>query len=329
LGEDVFRICSPDSSNNRGAPCTTDTDCGAFGTCVAITAGVDLLHVSGAEVVPSSIHEVQLFDQAQENCGDRLEGMFSAPLTIPTARWGDVVAPFQAPSPVPLSEPSALDITAEVSKVGYPPGWPIKVVAQLQGNVPDPNNDIRELDKSLCADAVNGFQYPFSGPVICPCTANIRMDSDNDGDIDYQDELVENVSPGAIIYVNDDDDNFDGVRDLNELPVTDENDLAEIQLPQDCYPVNPATAWWSISWTPNNPSIAVWLAPDKSLPAPPAPRPFCVPSGGERLRRNKGDSVILILLSKTMRFLFRTGVAIGPLGRVRAIKPQFCGPQSR
>jgi hypothetical protein len=38
---------------------------------------------------------------------------------------------------------------------------------------------------------------------------------------------------------------------------------------------------------------------------------------------------MLILVSAIMCFLAMAGPAIAPLGRVRAIKPQFCGPQSR
>ena len=248
LGEEVFRICSPDSSQNRGAPCTADTDCGAFGTCVAITTGVDLLHVTGAEVVPSSVYEVQLFDQAQERCGDQLEGMFSAPLTIPTGRWGDVVALFQAPSPAPLSQPSLVDIVAVGSKFSYPPGWPIKVVAQLQGNVPDPNQGISELDISLCTDAVSGNAYPFPGPVACPCSdaADIRADLNGDGRIDAADDALEATT--ALYFVVNSDD------------------LAEVTLSSKCPPVNRSTAWWSISWgdSPTDPALKVWLTADKS-----------------------------------------------------------------
>ena len=123
-----------------------------------------------------------------------------------------------------------------------------------------------------CTADMGAFEYApvpdCPGPDACPCSANIRVDSNNDGVINAADDLVANVSPGVVIYVNDDDDNFNGVPDLEESPVDGENDLAEVRLCADCYPLNPATAWWSISWT-GNPSLAVWLAPDKSLPAPP------------------------------------------------------------
>ena len=223
----------------------------------------------GTEVVPSSVYEVQLFDQAQESCRDRLEGMFSAPLAIPTARWGDVVAPFQAPSPAPLSEPSALDVIWEVSKVGYPPGWPIKVVAQLQGNVPDPNQDVSDLDRSFCADAVSGNAYPFPGPVACPCTdaADIRADLNGDGRIDAADDALE-ATTALYFVVNSDDDNGNGREDyLDDGPVENEDDLVEVRLLAKCPPLDPATAWWSISWTepdPPNPALNVWPTPDKS-----------------------------------------------------------------
>jgi hypothetical protein len=195
----------------------------------------DLLHVTGAEIVPSSIYEVQLFDQAQESCGDQLEGMFSAPLTIPTARWGDVVAPFQAPSP-------CLDVADSRLAVGL--------------------LDVERHPRIVnCRPDMGAYEFAAE---FGSCDPTIRVDSNNDGVINAADDLVANVSPGVIIYVNDDDDNFDDVPDLNEHPVADENDLAEVRLCADCYPLNPATAWWSISWTQPT-SMAVWLAPDKSL----------------------------------------------------------------
>jgi hypothetical protein len=301
LGEDVVKACSPNSQEGyAGKPCVTDTDCGNpfyGGTCLGSTNHADdLLHVTGAAIVPSSVYEVQLFDQGQVECGDRLEGMFSAPLTIPTARWGDVAAAFSPPSPTP--QPDAIDVLQLVNTFKGVIGAPKKVVAMLIDNVPDPRRGINALDIVAAVDAFLFKAYPFAdrlcsgnnrtpcnvdadcsaaggscvsalghGPDACPCSPNIRVDSNNDGVIDAADDSWANVSPGVIIYVNDDDDNFDGVPDLDESPVPDENDLAEIQLPRDCYPLNPATAWWSIWWTdvdPTHPTMKVWLTPDKS-----------------------------------------------------------------
>jgi len=38
---------------------------------------------------------------------------------------------------------------------------------------------------------------------------------------------------------------------------------------------------------------------------------------------------MLILVPKAIQFMAIAGPVIDPLGRVRAIKPQSCGPQSR
>jgi len=231
----------------------------------------DVLHVTGNEIVPSSTYQVQVFED--EECPDVLEGMFSAPLTITTARWGDVRTPFQDPEPSSPPQPNAQDLTSGVDSVKEVPGALGLVRAKLQpGDMKvDDQLKVTVLDLQNLVDAVKSFQYPYktgpAAPKHCPCSANIRTDSNNDGVIDGNDEDVENISPGVIIYVNDDDDNFNDILDLDEQPVTGEDDLAEIQLPVDCYPADPSTAWWAISWlNPTIPSIQVWTASDKSTP---------------------------------------------------------------
>ncbi len=123
--------------------------------------------VAGAEILASSIYEVQAFAAtckgAEAACGD-----VSSPVLMATNRWGDVAAPFNPPSA--STQPDGLDVTAMVSKFKNAPGSPSKVVAQLQPNAPDPNTDVSALDILVCVDAFKGFAYPYSGPCPCPST---------------------------------------------------------------------------------------------------------------------------------------------------------------
>ncbi len=70
--------------------------------------------------------------------------------------------------------------------------------------------------------------------------------------------------PGAILSLNNDDDNENGVPDLNENPVAGENDLKQITLSAwQPEPGNEADMIWSLSWySPDR--LKVWPNPDKS-----------------------------------------------------------------
>jgi hypothetical protein len=125
-----------------------------------------LFHVIGAEIVPSSTYEVQVFGSscmgAEATCAN-----VSCPLTMTTARAGDVAAPFQGPPP--LDCPNALDVTAAINKfrnVGSP--FPTKAVFQVQPNFPDPNADTNAIDIVTVVDNCRGFGYTYSGPCKCP-----------------------------------------------------------------------------------------------------------------------------------------------------------------
>ncbi len=115
----------------------------------------DTLYVYGADVVPSSLYEVQTIVNLYP----------SSIITVETALWGDVVAPFNPPSI--SSQPNLADVLAIADK------WlgavdPIKSRAQLQGNVFDPNQSVGIADVLKCVDAWLGVAYPFNDPQTCP-----------------------------------------------------------------------------------------------------------------------------------------------------------------
>lgn len=120
--------------------------------------GGEVLHVTGAEVVPSSSYHIAVVPAAcigdEANCS-----LASLELGVPTGRWGDVVP----------DQLNAIDIAREVDKVkdaasafGEPRGM-------LRLNSPNPvANQVNAIDLGYVVDAVKGLAYPFSGPVLCP-----------------------------------------------------------------------------------------------------------------------------------------------------------------
>lgn len=125
-----------------------------------------IISAYGAELMPGSEYEIQ---RAGASCADLQtnEACWSAPLTITTATYGDIVTPFDGSGPV---QPDFGDITAMVSKFLAEAGAPIKAVAQLQPNIVYPH---RPIDFNDISDAVGAFlgtayasRYP--GPCTCP-----------------------------------------------------------------------------------------------------------------------------------------------------------------
>jgi len=123
---------------------------------------VGTLHVTGREVVPSSVYNVQWITSG---CVEASESSFSAPLTIATRRWGDVDEPFSPPSPSP--QPDTGDISAMVNKFKSAMGAPIKARALLVGDVPDMTMDVDFTHIAACVDAFKGLGFPNSGPAPC------------------------------------------------------------------------------------------------------------------------------------------------------------------
>jgi hypothetical protein len=131
-----------------------------------------IVHVVGAEIVPSSTYEVQNVSSAcagmEASCA-----LVSPPLTMKTARSGDIAEAFNPPSAT--TQPDAIDVTQLVNKFKNVIGAPNKAIAQLQPNLPELNADINALDIVAVVDAVKGFGYPFGGP--CPCPSLMTCNS--------------------------------------------------------------------------------------------------------------------------------------------------------
>ncbi len=150
----------------------------------------DPLHIIGAEVVPSSTYEAEHVSNICMGNEDTCPYV-SAPLTLRTGRFGDVVAPFQPPSGTP--QPEGVDVAALVNKFKSLPGAPSKPVAQLQPNLVDLNADRDALDIATTVDAFKGFAYPYSGP--CPCPSPVACSAipcDSNGDCSSV------IGPGAL-----------------------------------------------------------------------------------------------------------------------------------
>jgi hypothetical protein len=126
-----------------------------------------MVNVMGAEVLPSSTYEIQIYAPGckgnENNCA-----AVSSPVTMTTRRAGDIATPFQGGPP--LTQPNAIDVTNSVNKFRNLAGAPPKVIAQVQPNFPDPNSDINAIDIVTVVDNVRGFGYTYSGPCTCPST---------------------------------------------------------------------------------------------------------------------------------------------------------------
>ena len=128
---------------------------------------VGLLHVMGSAIVPSSVYEVENLAASCQGSETTCTAV-SAPLSISTTRWGDVVEPFSPPSTT--SQPDFADIGALVNKFKSAPGAPIKARALLAGTNAngeiDPTPDLGFTHISACVDAFKGLPYPY---IIASC----------------------------------------------------------------------------------------------------------------------------------------------------------------
>lgn len=129
---------------------------------------VNLMHVTGSAITPSSIYAVENVSDACFGTEDTCVAV-SEPLTIGTRRWGDVFLPFNPPSPT--VQPDVSDISQLVDKFRSAPGAPIKAVGILAGapgNVfgevthPLINVDFNFSHISMCVDAFRGLAYPYT-----------------------------------------------------------------------------------------------------------------------------------------------------------------------
>lgn len=129
---------------------------------------LDLLQVYGAELIPDSEYAVRIFDDCCNDFDD--PSCFSAPLTVLTGRFGDVISPFwMAPGDV---QPNFTDIAALVSKFLGDVGSLSKARTQLQPNVVFPENAVDFRDISAGVAGFLGTPYDATsfavGPCVCP-----------------------------------------------------------------------------------------------------------------------------------------------------------------
>ena len=129
-------------------------------------AEADTIYYYGAEVVPCSIHAVQLGTQA---CVDSAnpDDCFSDPLEVRTALWGDVWPNF--------GEVNFTDIGAEVRAfkgipfvVGDNSAGPNRWRSMLRGNEGAPGGNINFTDIGKTVDAFKRIAYREPGPTACP-----------------------------------------------------------------------------------------------------------------------------------------------------------------
>ncbi len=126
-----------------------------------------LFHVVGAEILPSSTYDVEVFPDTcmgnESTCPD-----VSAPIHRVTSRHGDVAPPFNPPST--SQQPDVTDITSMVSKFKCQCLTSTKAQMQLQPNMPEVNLDLTVSDIVSAVDAYKSFAYSYGGPCPCPST---------------------------------------------------------------------------------------------------------------------------------------------------------------
>lgn len=127
---------------------------------------ISLLHVAGSEVVPSSLYEVQSIPIGLD-IGS--EANYSAAVVIETARWGDVVAPYNPPDT--SIQPDAGDLAAMLRKFRSLPGSILKPRSLMRSGLSDLPNlkvDVNFDQIAAVVDAFRGSPYPFAAPSPCP-----------------------------------------------------------------------------------------------------------------------------------------------------------------
>ena len=125
---------------------------------------IEVIHVYGRDVVPGSIYQAQLVYSDCPNW-QTSELCYSEPLTIDTAKWGDIVFPLSPGTS--SSQPDISDVLATVNK------WlgslePAKVRSLMEPDFLMPNVSVSIADILRVVDAWLGVPYPFGGPVACP-----------------------------------------------------------------------------------------------------------------------------------------------------------------
>ncbi|MGB2987485.1 MAG: hypothetical protein WBE26_16600, partial [Phycisphaerae bacterium] len=138
---------------------------------------VGLLDVFDDEVVPGALYDVQAIGCA---CDPSNPAHYSAPLSIATSKWGDVVGAYYTNPANCMVMPSGYvdcwsppngvvnfdDISSLVDKFRNLFGAPRKARADIAPDIPD--RLVNFVDVSYDVDAFRGLPYPFDGPDECP-----------------------------------------------------------------------------------------------------------------------------------------------------------------
>ncbi len=144
--------------NFKAAPlqCTSYyTDWGALG---------ETIHVYGPDVVPSATYDVQVL---HDTCDENDESLFSAPLTVSTAKWGDIVGLLGCPHPsAPEGMVLIVDVTAVADKFSSKACSVIKARADVEPELLDMLINITDMMEVVAA--FQSVPYPFSDPQACP-----------------------------------------------------------------------------------------------------------------------------------------------------------------
>ena len=129
---------------------------------------VGLLHVTGSAIVPSSVYEIE---NVAANCAADEENcaVVSPPVIVTTARWGDVISPYNPPSG--SVQPDVTDVSTLVDKFRGLVGAITKARALQAG---EPGNVFGEITPAVvsvefgfshiatCVDAYRGVPYPYT-----------------------------------------------------------------------------------------------------------------------------------------------------------------------
>ncbi|MEK6798705.1 MAG: hypothetical protein AABZ12_07060 [Planctomycetota bacterium] len=127
-----------------------------------------VLHVTGADIVPSSIYDVAILPVSCAGVELACAGA-STELPVRTSLWGDITAYFDGSRWLAPDGfyPNFDDIMAVVQKFKDTASAPIKPRVQMYPNVPNPMNDVSAIDIAMIVDAFKGRPYALPGPQTC------------------------------------------------------------------------------------------------------------------------------------------------------------------
>ncbi len=125
------------------------------------------IDVSHEIITPDARFSVQA---VYRGCDASNETLFSSPLSVSTATWGDVVGPFDSSTgmwtPPDGRVDVPFDVIAIVDRFAGRPGAPRKARVDLYPSTP--NHSVSVQDLSAALDAFRGMKYPFL-PTAPPC----------------------------------------------------------------------------------------------------------------------------------------------------------------